>query len=71
MMLMSAREGPTLGRLATNFLGVVLLALGMMLAYFSINADIDLVSPRMFTPLGIAIVLIGGLMIIARKDGVE
>ena len=71
MMLMSAGEGPTLGKLATNFLGVVLLALGLMLAYFSTNTDIELVSPRMFTPVGIVIVLIGGLMIIARKDGVE
>jgi hypothetical protein len=71
MMLMSAGEGPTLGRLTTNFLGVILLALGLMLAYYSINADIDLVSPRIFTPVGIVIVLIGGLMIIARKDSVE
>ena len=62
------RRGPTLGQLVTTFLGVILLALGMMLTYFSINADVGMVSPRMFTPVGVAIVLIGGFMIVARKD---
>ncbi len=65
---MSGGEGPTLGQLVTTFLGVILLALGVMLTYFSINADVGTVSPRMFTPVGVAIALIGGFMIVARKD---
>lgn len=65
---MSAGEGPTLGQLVTTFLGVILLALGLMLTYFSINADVGTVSPRTFTPMGVAVVLIGGFMIFARKN---
>lgn len=67
---MSAEEGPTLGQLVTTFLGVILLALGLMLTYFSINADVGTVSPRIFTPVGVAIVLVGGFMIFARKNTV-
>ncbi len=65
---MSGGEGPTPGQLVTTFLGAILLALGLMLTYFSINADAGTVSPRTFTPVGVAIVLIGGFMIVARKD---
>lgn len=67
---MSGGEGPTLGQLITTFLGIILLALGLMLIYFSVNADVGLVSPRIFTPVGVAIALIGGFMIVARKDTV-
>ena len=68
---MSKREDPTAGDLATNLFGVILLALGLMLTYFSMNAEAGQVSPRIFTPVGLAVALIGGLIIIIRKDGDE
>jgi len=64
---MSKEESLTLSKLATNIFGVILLALGLMLTYFSIRADVDIVSPRMFTPIGLAVVIMGGLMLIAWK----
>lgn len=53
--------------LATGLFGVVLIVLGLLLAYFSLGTDVDLVSPRMFTPIGLAVALIGGFMLVARE----
>lgn len=66
MMSMSEEGGLTLGELAIYFFGVVLLVLGLMLTYFSFQAEIGLVSPRTLTPVGIAISLIGGFMLLAK-----
>lgn len=68
MESMSKEQGLTLGRLATMVIGVILLTLGLMLTYFSLNTDIELVSPRFFTPVGLVIVLIGGFMTITRGE---
>jgi len=57
----------TLMGLATGLFGVVLIVLGLLLAYFSLGTDVDLVSPRMFTPIGLAVALIGGFMLVARE----
>lgn len=67
MKSMSGEEGLSFGRLATYIFGVILLAIGLMLAYFSVQVEVGLVSPRFFTPVGIVIALIGGLMIITRE----
>lgn len=67
MMSMSGEKGLSFGRLTAYIFGVILLALGLMLTYFSFQVEAELVSPRIFTPVGIIIVLIGGLMIIARE----
>ncbi|MFB0557635.1 MAG: hypothetical protein ACETVY_00825 [Candidatus Bathyarchaeia archaeon] len=63
---MSREEGLTWGKLATIVFGFILFTLGLMLTYFSINTDIELVTPRVFTPVGLSIVLIGGFMIVTR-----
>lgn len=63
---MSREEGLTWGKLSTVVFGVILLALGLMLTYFSLQANIELVSTRIFTPIGLTIALIGGFMIVAR-----
>ena len=65
---MSREESLTLTKLATNIFGAILFALGLVLAYFSFQADVEVISPQMFTPIGIAIVIIGGLMILAREE---
>ena len=67
MMSMSGEEDLSFGRLAAYIFGVILLALGLMLSYFSFQVEVGLVSPRIFTPVGVVIALIGGLMIIARE----
>lgn len=67
MMSMPGEEGLSFGRLAAYIFGVILLALGLMLTYFSFQVEVGLVSPRIFTPVGVVIALIGGLMIIARE----
>lgn len=67
MKQMSGEEGLSFGRLAAYIFGVVLLTLGLMLTYFSFQVEVGLVSPRIFTPVGVVISLIGGLMIITRE----
>jgi hypothetical protein len=64
---MSVEDGLTLGKLASYILGVILFAMGLMLTYFSVRVESGLVSPRIFTPIGVAIALIGGFMIITRE----
>jgi hypothetical protein len=64
---MSDERRLTLAKLATNIFGIILFALGLTLTYFSIKADVEIVSPRMFTPIGLAVAIIGGLMILARE----
>ncbi|KON31509.1 hypothetical protein AC482_00530 [miscellaneous Crenarchaeota group-15 archaeon DG-45] len=64
---MSEEGRITLMGLATGLFGVVLIVLGLLLAYFSLGTDVDLVSPRMFTPIGLAVALIGGFMLVARE----
>lgn len=64
---MSREDSLTLAKLATNLFGAILLALGLMLTYFSMKADADIVNPSMFTPIGLAIVIIGVLMFATRE----
>ena len=64
---MSDEEGMTLGGLATRLFGIIILVLGLLLTYFSLKTDIGLVNPRIFTPIGLAVALAGGLMLIAKE----
>jgi glucose uptake protein GlcU len=62
---MSWGENLTLSKLTTNLSGVILLALGLVIAYFSTKADMGHATPRIFTPVGLIVALIGGILIIA------
>jgi hypothetical protein len=62
---MSGGDKLTLSKLATNLSGVILLALGLVTAYYSIQADMGHASPSIFTPVGLIVALIGGILIIA------
>lgn len=59
---MSEKEGLTLSKLAVNIFGFIILALGLLIAYYSIQADSGFADPSIFTPVGILVALLGGLM---------
>ena len=64
---MSNEKTLTLGGLATKIFGIVILALGLLMSYFAINAETGIVSLRFFIPIGIIVAIMGGLMIISRE----
>lgn len=64
---MSQEEPLTLSKLAVSFFGVIVLALGLVITYYSSVSETGIISPRPFTPLGLIVVIIGGIMIISRE----
>ena len=67
-MSMSNEVTTTMARLATNIIGIVIMVLGILLVYYSLNTEYNIVNPFVFTPIGVVISLIGGLMILARES---
>jgi hypothetical protein len=59
---MSGDEGLTISKLAVNVFGVIVLALGLVITYFSMQADIGVIDPGIFAPVGILVALAGGIM---------
>jgi hypothetical protein len=59
---MSGDEGLTISKLAVNFFGVIVLILGLVITYFSMRADMGVIDPGIFAPVGILIALAGGVM---------
>lgn len=64
---MSNEKTLTLGGLATKIFGIIILALGILMSYFAITAESGIVSLKFFTPIGIIVAIMGGLMIISRE----
>ncbi|MFQ6054139.1 MAG: hypothetical protein ACE5OO_07940 [Candidatus Bathyarchaeia archaeon] len=64
---MSDEGGMTLTGFATMIFGAVILLLGLLLTYFSLRTDVGTVDPRLFAPIGAAVALIGGFMLLARE----
>jgi hypothetical protein len=64
---MSQEEPLTLSKLAVSFFGVIVIALGLVITYYSSLSETGIISPRLFTPLGLIVVIIGGIMIISRE----
>ena len=64
---MSGDEGLTLSKLAVNVFGVIVLALGLAITYYTIQADIGAIDPSIFTPVGILVALAGGIMTAAWR----
>ncbi|MDP6047865.1 MAG: hypothetical protein QGG23_00235 [Candidatus Bathyarchaeota archaeon] len=65
---MSDGEGLTLSKLAVNFFGVIVLALGLIITYYSIQADVGFIDPDIFAPVGVLIALAGGVMVAAWEE---
>ncbi len=59
---MSGDEGLTISKLAVNIFGVIVLTLGLVITYFSMQADMGVIDPGIFAPVGILIALAGGVM---------
>ncbi len=59
---MSGDEGLTISKLAVNLFGVIVLILGLVITYFSMQADMGVIDPGIFAPVGILIALAGGVM---------
>ncbi len=59
---MSGDEGLTISKLAVNIFGVIVLTLGLVITYFSMQADMGVIDPGIFAPVGILIALAGGIM---------
>jgi hypothetical protein len=59
---MSGEEGLTISMIAVNVFGVILLALGLAITYYSMQAEMGVIDPGIFAPVGILVVLAGGIM---------
>ena len=59
---MSGDNGLTISKLAVNAFGVIVLALGLVMTYYSMQADMGNIDPGIFAPVGILVALAGGIM---------
>jgi hypothetical protein len=59
---MSRDEELTISKLAVNVFGVILLALGLVITYYSMQADVGAIDPGIFVPVGVLVTLAGGIM---------
>ena len=64
---MSQENRLTITKILTNLAGVLLLVLGIIITYFSIQAESGIPSPKLFTPLGILVIISGTLLTAAWK----
>ncbi len=65
---MSKGEGLTAGRLTSYVFGLVLLGLGLTLAYFSNKAEAGMMSLGLYTVLGFVVTAVGGLLIVVQGE---
>jgi len=65
---MSGREELNLSKIVYYFFGIIICSLGIMLTYFSTTATTGAVDPSMFTPIGLFVSLLGGLILINKED---
>jgi len=52
--------------LTLRLIGFLILLIGSYLTYISLRAEVGITDPRVFTPLGLIIALLGVFMLIAR-----
>ena len=65
---MSEGSGLNFSKLTIYLFGAIFLAVGLMLTYFSLGAGVDIISPRMYTPIAILISIIGLAMLIVKVE---
>jgi hypothetical protein len=68
MISMSDGNGLTLSKLATYLVGIIVFALGLVLTYFSMTAEAGVTNPKMFAPIGVLVLVAGGILFIIRGD---
>ncbi len=59
-------RGGLAGALVT-LLGIVVIIFGLLITYFSLTAEMDVVNPRILAPIGLAVILIGAFMAFTKK----
>jgi uncharacterized membrane protein len=64
---MSRENNLAITKIMVNLLGVLLLILGILITYFSIQAESGIPSPKLFTPLGILVIISGTILTVAWK----
>ena len=52
--------------ISIRLIGLLILLIGSYLTYISLRAETGVCDPRVFTPLGLVILLLGLLMLIAK-----
>ena len=57
-----SNEGLTLSKLVVNIFGVIILAIGIVITYYSLQADMGFIDPGIFTPIGILVAISGSIM---------
>jgi hypothetical protein len=57
-----SNEGLTISKITVNIFGVIILAIGLVITYYSMQADMGFIDPGIFTPIGILVALSGGIM---------
>lgn len=65
-MLMSEARLTSAG-LVAKLIGGIIIILGLLLAYFSLQTDIGIVDPRFYMPIGIVVTILGGLILLAKE----
>ena len=65
---MSVGNGLNFSRITIYLFGVILLAVGFALTYFSLGAGVDIVSPRLFTPIAMLVSVVGLVMLIVKVE---
>ena len=58
--------GRTFLGIAGKILGLLLTFLGIIVAYYAYTTPISMIDPKIVAPLGVALVAIGGFMLLAR-----
>jgi uncharacterized membrane protein len=64
---MSEEKRASLTEIVLSLIGFVLLIFGLLLVYFSLTTDVGMVDPRVFTPIGAAVTIIGAFMMLTKK----
>ena len=65
---MSEGNGLNFSKLTIYLFGAIFFAVGLMLTYFSLGAGMDIISPRIFTPIAILIAILGLVMFVVKVD---
>jgi len=65
---MSDGNGVSFSKLTIYLIAAILLVIGFALTYFSLGASVDIISPRLFTPIAVLISAVGLVMLIVKVE---
>ena len=65
---MSKGNGLNFQKLSVYLFAAIFLVVGLMLTYFSSVAGVDIVSPRLFTPLAVIVSVVGLAMFVVKVE---